>query len=311
MRVEDRPLVAREGGSAETNRHALGEELRVVGSRHEVPPAATHDAEPRRDRREDVLQRAPTRPPELVGVRVDDPVGAELGRREASHARDPSRLAHVVAGLANEVETTRALVPLEDLRRPVVRAVVGRDHEVDPGAQVERELRIDDVRFVPREERHDEPHRDLDDGRDCVDDTLGRPSVDVADDRATTRARSARARPGRQRALDAGDHVLEALRRVEGVRRRELAVVLADDVLHGPALAGRCAFVVENADGRAVVDERLEQDRAGVRDDARRVLKDRGEHVEVREARLLDVNARSRRAQLRSAPPTRGRVDAA
>ena len=70
--------------------------------------------------------------------------------------------------------------------------------------------------------------------------------------------------------------------------------MLADDVLHGPALARRCAFVIENADGRAVVDERLEQDRAGVRDDARGVLEDRGQHVEVREARLLDVNARNR-----------------
>ena len=39
-----------------------------------------------------------------------------------------------------------------------VEAIVGRDHEVDPGMQVERDLRVDDVGLVPREERHDDLH---------------------------------------------------------------------------------------------------------------------------------------------------------
>ena len=54
--------------------------------------------------------------------------------------------------------TARALVPLENLGRPVARGVVRRDHEVDAGVQVVRELRVDDVRLVAREERHDELH---------------------------------------------------------------------------------------------------------------------------------------------------------
>lgn len=70
--------------------------------------------------------------------------------------------------------------------------------------------------------------------------------------------------------------------------------MLPDDVFHSPALARRCAFVIENADSRSIVDERLEQDGAGVRDDAGGVLKNHGQHVEIREARLLDVNARNR-----------------
>ena len=159
MRVEDRLLVARESRLAETDRHALGEELPVLGSGQEVPPASPHDAETLRDRLEDLRQRAATRPPELVRVRVDHPVGAELGRSEPRHTRDPLALAHVVALLVDEMEATGALVPLENLRRPVVGGVVGRDDEVDAGIQVERELRVDDVRLVARQKRHDELHR--------------------------------------------------------------------------------------------------------------------------------------------------------
>ena len=52
-----------------------------------------------------------------------------------------------------------ARVALEDLGRPVLRAVVGRDDEVDAGVEVERDLRVDDVGLVADEERHDELHR--------------------------------------------------------------------------------------------------------------------------------------------------------
>ena len=106
-----------------------------------------------------------------------------LGGREARHARDPLVLAHVVARLADEPQDARALVPLEDLRRAVARARCRSRHEVDPGMQVERDLRVDDVRLVAREERHHEPHPTVlpeDLGR-RVDDALGRAAVDHAD----------------------------------------------------------------------------------------------------------------------------------
>ena len=60
--------------------------------------------------------------------------------------------------LAEEPEAARPLVPLEDLGRPVVGPVVRRDDEVDAGVQVERDLRVDDVRLVAGEQRHDELH---------------------------------------------------------------------------------------------------------------------------------------------------------
>ena len=63
-----------------------------------------------------------------------------------------------VGRLANELQTACALVPLEDLGRPVGRCVVRRDDVVDTGMQVICDLRVDDVRLVPREERHDDLH---------------------------------------------------------------------------------------------------------------------------------------------------------
>ena len=93
-----------EAGRAEPRRHALGEEAVVVGTRHEVAPGAAHDAEPLRHRGEELAEVSPARPPELVRVRVEDPVRAELGRGHAGHARDPLRLAEVLAGLADEMQ---------------------------------------------------------------------------------------------------------------------------------------------------------------------------------------------------------------
>ena len=156
--VEDRLLRARVGGHGETHGHPLGEERAVVRAGQEVSPAAPNDAVARRHGRQDVLERPAAGPPELVRVGVDHPVGVVLGGREARHARDPLGLAHVVTRLAEEPQASRALVPLEDRRRVVGRGIVGRDHEVDPGVQVERDLRVDDVGLVPREERHDDLH---------------------------------------------------------------------------------------------------------------------------------------------------------
>ncbi len=81
-----------------------------------------------------------------------------LGRREPRHTRDPFLLPYVVTVLAQQVEIAGPLVTLEDLSRSVVRAIVRRDDEVDAGVKVERDLGLDDVRLVPGEQGHHEPH---------------------------------------------------------------------------------------------------------------------------------------------------------
>lgn len=60
--------------------HSLGEVRAVVGSRRKVSPDPAHHAEARRHRCEHVLEAPAARPPELVGVGVEDPVGTELDR---------------------------------------------------------------------------------------------------------------------------------------------------------------------------------------------------------------------------------------
>ena len=91
VRVEDRLLVAGMRRASEPDGHPLREERAVVGTRQEVAPAAPDDAEPGRHGGEDVLERAATRPPELVRVGVDHPVRAVLGRREPRHPASPTR----------------------------------------------------------------------------------------------------------------------------------------------------------------------------------------------------------------------------
>src|SRR5262245_22409051 len=92
----------------------------------------------------------------------------------------------------------------------------------------------------------------------------------------------------REGSLDARDDVLEALRAVERPGHGELLVVLPDDVLRRPRLAGRRTLVVQHADGRAVADERVEEDRPRVADDDVGVLEEGRERLEVGVARLLD-----------------------
>ncbi len=72
---------------------------------------------------------------------------------------------------------------------PSSESVVRRDHEVDAGVEVEGDLRVDDVRLVPREERHDELH--------------ARASVGASETRQRRAARR-RARPGAEYSAAAG-----------------------------------------------------------------------------------------------------------
>ena len=206
------------GGRREAHGHALREERAVVRARQEVAPAAADDAEPVGHRREHVLQRAAARPPELVRIRVDHPVGAVLGRREPRHPRDPRVLAHVVGRLADEPQDAGALVPLEDLRRPVARRVVDRDRRSrrrhGGGTRPARRRR------PPRRARgassRASSHGLPEDLERRVDDALRRPAVDRADDLLDGPApRRGELRRLRERALDPGHDLLEALGAVE------------------------------------------------------------------------------------------------
>ena len=90
-----------------------------------------------------------------------------------------SRLPHVVAVLAEEMQDSGPLVALEDLRRPVLGAVVRRDHEVDAGVEVEGDLRVHDVGLVADEERHHELHATAH-SRLRITSSLRKPSIRVS-----------------------------------------------------------------------------------------------------------------------------------
>ena len=150
---------------------------------------------------------------------------------------------------------------------------------------------------------------DLDDRVDNP--SAARPSTSPTTSRTTRRRASASSSGWASARSRPATTSLEALRAVKGARRRELLVVLADDVLRRPRFAGGSAFVVEDADGRAVVDERVEQDRPGVRDDRVRVLEERGELLEIGEARLLEIDACTVAGRPEPCRPSRGRADGA
>jgi hypothetical protein len=137
----------------------IGASAVAVGPRGEGAQERAHGAVARRDGAENARERPSSRPPELVGVGVDHPVGAVLRRRQSRHAGHPLVLAQIVPRLADEMEVALARVSLENVRRPVDRVVVGRDDEVRARVQVEGEPLLDDVGLVAREECHDEGHR--------------------------------------------------------------------------------------------------------------------------------------------------------
>ena len=140
------------------NRHPVGERP-VAGARGELGPGGEDHPVGLGDRCQGLLEGPLRRPPELVRVVVDHPVGAHLGR----DARDPLLAAlplHVVdAALhALEVNEPRRLVALEDLEGPVRRAGVGDDEEVDALRAMEAQVVLDDVRLVANLVDHPEPH---------------------------------------------------------------------------------------------------------------------------------------------------------
>jgi hypothetical protein len=139
------------------NRHPFRERPRGLRSRDEVPPHPPDTAEPRRDRAEHLLQRPAARPPELVGVAVDDPVRTEARRRQSRHPSDHVDLRKRIRKI-DAMHVSGAGVSLEDLGRAVRRAVVRGDHEVHATRQVETDVVVDDVRLIPDEQCHHESH---------------------------------------------------------------------------------------------------------------------------------------------------------
>ncbi len=105
---------------------------------------------------------------------------------------------------------------------------------------------------------------------------------------AAIRSRSCSERGGlRKRRVDPGHELVEVARAQERTRGGETPVMVADEVLVGAPLTRPRTLVPEHAYGRPVVDDRVEQDRPGVRDHGRHMLEQRRELLEVRVARLL------------------------
>jgi hypothetical protein len=129
------------------------------GPREKVPPWSFDDTELRRDGGKRLLERAAPRPPELVSVAADDPVGTVILCSEAGHSRPPRSRARLVALLANETKDAVPLVRLEDLGGAVGRAMVYRDHEVDTCVKVKRDDGLDHIGLVAGQEGHDELQR--------------------------------------------------------------------------------------------------------------------------------------------------------
>src|SRR5205823_868809 len=112
--------------------HTLRKVLVTLRSRCEMSPHAPHAAIAFGYCLKDFFEIATPRPPELVRVGIDHPVCTELGRGTAGHRRHPLRLIQV-ALVAADLNVSLTCVAFENLRRPVVGAVVDRDHEVDAG----------------------------------------------------------------------------------------------------------------------------------------------------------------------------------
>ncbi len=110
--------------------------------------------------RQRLRERLPVaRPPELVGVGVDDPVGAVGLGGEAGHAGDPASLVVVLLRLVDQLQDAGVPVALQDLDGAVGGAVVGGHDVVDAGGEVVVEHGGDDVGLVAHQQGEDEPHR--------------------------------------------------------------------------------------------------------------------------------------------------------
>ena len=185
------------GASAENRTVMRSAKSSVARARAEDAEERTDRPVPRRHGCEHLGQGRAARPPELVRVRVDHPIA----RRTRVAARRAMRVTHSSWRRSSPGSRIRWTCPdraysLEHLGRAVLRAVVGRDHDVGAGVQVEREPRFDDVDLVPREQRHDERHRRA--SLRAIRPALRSSALEASLERATRAARRGRCRRSRR-----------------------------------------------------------------------------------------------------------------
>ena len=72
-----------------------------------------------------------------------------LGRSETCQVGHPLGLLNTSVVPADEPQIACARIRLEDLGSAVHRAVIDRNHKVDAGVQMVRDLGVDNVRLVP------------------------------------------------------------------------------------------------------------------------------------------------------------------
>ena len=152
--------VGRFGGSQESrlaSGHAIGEEA-LAGPGDELGPRCHHHPKTLRDRAQGLLQVAGQRPPELVVVVVDHPVGSELegkprdlGPAAAPHLGELSR--HPL-----EPQEARLLIALENLHGAVGGAVVGDHEHIDPLGVVVAQVGLDHIGGIANHQGHGELH---------------------------------------------------------------------------------------------------------------------------------------------------------
>ncbi len=129
--------------------------------RNSVRGASTHP-EAVGDRRQRLLEVGPgQRPPELVGVVVDDPVRSHLVRHPPDLGGALLQDLEQRTRHADQSQDAGSLVGLENLPRAVGGAIVQRDEEVDPLRPVEAEVVLDHVRLVADHDGHRELHREV------------------------------------------------------------------------------------------------------------------------------------------------------
>jgi hypothetical protein len=94
---------------AQPNRHAV-REVAAARTRDEDARHGAHDPETVRNRSKHFLQRPFARPPELVCIGVEHPIGAVLDSREPGHVRHPLALEDAVVVATNEANVAGAHV---------------------------------------------------------------------------------------------------------------------------------------------------------------------------------------------------------
>jgi len=151
-------LVARPGLA---NRQPVRERAGAVRAADELAAGGDQNPVALVHRGEDLVERALDRPPELVGVGMDDPVRSEVSGGHAGHVRHPLRALLAVVGVrrAHDGEQAGIRVAGEDVHSLVGGAVVGDDEVVDPQRVVEAQVVLEHVPLVPDLERHDDADR--------------------------------------------------------------------------------------------------------------------------------------------------------